>query len=94
MPTYVYRKKDGEKGCEVCTDGFETTQPMSDDALEKCPRCGSAIERIITGVNIGKSNKALLSDKNLKGHGFTKLVNEGGGHFRETTGNGHLGSPQ
>ena len=94
MPTYVYQKKDGEKGCDVCTDGFETTQTMSEDPLAKCPKCGAPIERIITSVNIGKSNKALLSDKNLKRHGFTKLVNEGGGHFRETTGEGHVGPPK
>ncbi len=58
---------------------------MKDDALRKCPDCGSPIRRVITGVNIltGPSTKSLLSDKSIKRHGFTKLVNEGDGKFRK-----------
>jgi len=85
MPTYVYKVVESAKGCETCSGGFEIDQSMNDEALKSCPHCGAKIRRVITGVNISttKSTKELLSDKNLKRHGFTKLVNEGDGKFRK-----------
>lgn len=84
MPTYVYRAKSG--GCKLCRDTFERKQRMSEEPLEKCPDCGAAVERVICApfVNTGRSDKSVLSDKNLKKHGFTKLINEGGGKYRQT----------
>lgn len=38
MPVYVYE-------CEECGE-FELEQSMKDDALEKCPECGSSVSRI------------------------------------------------
>jgi hypothetical protein len=57
---------------------------MSDAPLERCPKCGSPVERVLSlfSVSTGPSAKSLLGDKNIKRHGFTKLVNEGGGKFR------------
>ena len=85
MPTYVYEARDNKKSCETCRKGFEIDQSIKENPLKTCPDCGSPIRRIITGVNIspGTSTKTLLSDKNLKKHGFTKLVNEGDGKFRK-----------
>ena len=85
MPTYVYEAVDKKRSCKTCRDGFETDQSIKDDPLRNCPECGSPIRRVITGVNIStaRSTKSLLSDKNLKKHGFTKLVNEGDGKFRK-----------
>jgi len=85
MPTYVYQAVTPEKGCNICKEGFETEQSIKASPLKKCPDCGAQIKRIITQVNIStaRSTKALLSDKNLKKHGFTKLVNEGEGKFRK-----------
>lgn len=84
MPTYVYQKK-GQKGCDICTDGFEVVQTMREVPLEKCPECGAAVERIITAPNIVKSQKTMLRDKNLQRHGFHRFVKEQKGVYRKTT---------
>ncbi len=85
MPIYEYRRKDGEKGCPHCTAGFDAVQPMKDEPLAACPQCGGAVERVISAPAIVKSTKAMLSDKNLKAHGFQKLVKEQKGRYRRTT---------
>lgn len=84
MPTYVYKAKAG--GCKLCRDSFERRQSMSEAPLEKCPACGAAVERVICVpfVKTGRSEKSVLSDNNLKKHGFTKLINEGEGKYRRT----------
>jgi putative FmdB family regulatory protein len=41
VPTYEYR-------CPVC-GRFEELQPITAPALEKCPKCGSPVTRIISG---------------------------------------------
>ena len=84
MPTYEYRAKDEARACGYCAERFEVDQRMSDPPLERCPKCGSPVERVLSlfSVSTGPSAKSLLSDKNIKRHGFTKLVNEGGGKFR------------
>lgn len=85
MPTYVYRKENGEKGCARCTGGFELLEGLHDKPLTKCPKCGGGVRRVITPVNIGKAQKSLLSDKNLKDHGFQRFVKEEPGRYRKTT---------
>ncbi len=87
MPTYEYRAKDAGKACDYCRQRFEVRQCMSDEPLEVCPQCGKPVERIISlcSVSTSQSVKSMLSDKNLKEKGFTKLVNEGEGRFRKTT---------
>lgn len=84
MPTYGYEAA-GEEGCPHCREGFDVVQSMKDDALESCPECGAAVRRIVTApyINRRPSTKSILSDDNIKRHGFTKLVNEGGGKFRK-----------
>ena len=52
MPTYVYRKRDGEKGCRHCAVQFEVVQRMAEDALKTCPECGGAVQRVIVPVGI------------------------------------------
>ena len=86
MPVYQYRKKASAKGCEACAEVFEVVQRMSDARLRKCPKCGGPVERVISlcTVNTRQSDRSRLSDANLKRHGFSKLVNEGGGKFRKT----------
>ncbi len=85
MPTYVYQKKDGEKGCKHCKAPFEVVQSMKDAPLRKCPECGGRVERIVTTPNIVQSYKSMLSDKNVKHHGFERLVREEKGKYRKTT---------
>ena len=84
VPTYVYQAR--ERGCKVCRDRFERKQSMSEAPLERCPSCGAPVERVICVpfVSTGRSDKSVLSDSNLKKHGFTKLINEGGGKYRRT----------
>jgi len=84
MPIYEYRAKQGEAACDHCAKGFEATQRMTEEALRVCPKCGAAVERVISlfSVSRGPSASSLLSDNNIKRHGFTKLVNEGEGKFR------------
>ena len=87
MPLYEYRASTGAKGCIHCRDTFEVRHSIHDGPLTKCPQCGGKIERIISACafSTAQSSKSMLSDKNLKSKGFTKLVNEGGGKFRKVT---------
>jgi len=82
MPTYCYQARQREKSCTLCREGFEIKQSMKDQPLQKCPECGSPVERIIKSVGIRTSptTKTILSDSNLKKHGFKKLVREKGGY--------------
>jgi putative FmdB family regulatory protein len=84
MPTYVYRAKAA--GCSFCSKTFEQRQGINDPPLETCPECGARVEKVICApfLSTGRTDKSTLSDKNLKKHGFTKLINEGGGKFRKT----------
>ncbi|MGM0438165.1 MAG: FmdB family zinc ribbon protein [Bacillota bacterium] len=44
MPTYLYE-------CEKC-GRFEKMQKISEDKLEKCPKCGSEVKKIIGNPGI------------------------------------------
>lgn len=83
MPIYVYQAKEIDNGCEYCREEFEVMQPIKDDALTHCPKCNTEIKKIIQPFGFSVGKKHLLSDKNLKKKGFTKLVNEGDGKFRK-----------
>ena len=87
MPTYEYQAKKPGTACEHCRERFEVRQSIHDAPLGKCPQCGRPVVRLISrcGISTAPSTKALLSDKNLKAKGFTKLVNEGAGKFRKVT---------
>lgn len=87
MPTYEYQAVDTASACAQCRERFEVRQSMRDDALTSCPACGQPVRRLVSlcGMSAAQSVKSMLSDKNLKAKGFTKLVNEGGGKFRKTT---------
>ena len=87
MPTYEYEARDPAAGCGHCRQRFETRQAMKDEPLAECPECGGPIVRVVSrcGISTRQSGRSMLSDKNLKEKGFTKLVNEGGGKFRKVT---------
>jgi len=40
MPTYEYE-------CTQCGHGFEAFQKMTDKPLNKCPKCGKKVKRLI-----------------------------------------------
>jgi putative FmdB family regulatory protein len=85
MPLYDYRAMNAQHSCAHCRDSFEVRQAMADEPLRTCPSCGAPVNRVITTVGIAthQLSKNITSDKNLKKHGFTKLVNEGGGRYRK-----------
>jgi putative FmdB family regulatory protein len=41
MPTYEYK-------CLNCDFHFEEFQSMNDDPIEKCPKCGGKVQRLIS----------------------------------------------
>lgn len=87
MPTYEYQAVNPKGKCATCSERFEVQQAMRDEPLSACPACGKPIRRLVStfGVSTAVSSKTMLSDSNLKSKGFTKLVNEGGGKFRNVT---------
>jgi putative FmdB family regulatory protein len=86
VPTYEYVTTDPEHACEHCREPFEVRQTMRDRPLKKCPRCAGPVERLISPCAINtRSEKSMLSDKNLKEKGFTKLVKEDTGRYRKVT---------
>lgn len=85
MPIYTYRAVSPDKSCDKCKTEFEVIQSIRDDAMKLCPDCGNPIVRLITAVKSKRddSTKTILSDDNLKKHGFKKLVNVGDGKYDE-----------
>jgi len=85
MPLYTYRPKTPQTGCSSCSKTLEVFQKFSDPPLETCPDCGNPLIKFMHAVPTcqDRSDKKLLSDDNLKKHGFKKLVNRGGGKFDE-----------
>jgi putative FmdB family regulatory protein len=76
MPIYIYEHtgKPG-KGCEK---EFEVHQEFKSEHLEKCPKCGKEVKRIITSANfsIDKLGHLALQEK-----GFSKLVRRDKGTY-------------
>ena len=81
MPFYDYRAIDG--GCEHCADAFEVMHKRG-ERLEACPECGAPLERLLTGVSVGKSKKLAL--KHLHKAGFTQYGRAGKGEYEKTSG--------
>jgi len=88
MPIYVYEIVD-ESGAGG--QRFEVMQRIADEKLTQHPETGEPVRRVITAPNIiGKhssaSEKAVLSDKSLAKHGFTKYERTGDGTYDRTAG--------
>lgn len=58
MPAYEYQ-------CQSCGKRFERRQKMSDPAVEACPQCGGAVQRLISGgagvISKGAANQSVGS---------------------------------
>ena len=63
MPTYEYE-------CTSCKHTFDAFQSMTDDPLEKCPKCGKKLRRLIGG------GMGIF----FKGSGFYSTDNRSGGN--------------
>jgi predicted nucleic acid-binding Zn ribbon protein len=80
MPVYVYAHK--RKGrCQLGAE-FEIVQPVSDEALTRCPECGRAVYRVILPPMAVRSP---YGNSDLKGMGFTKLVRRDKGVYENVT---------
>jgi len=71
MPVYEYIVADTEKGCDLCSQGFELIQSVKDETLVKCPECGADIRKIFPHISVGASKTTL--DRRAKDNGFHKL---------------------
>jgi putative FmdB family regulatory protein len=62
MPTYEYR-------CYSCKHEFEEFQRITAKPLQKCPKCGGKVQRIITGGScvIFKGSGFYINDYGRKG---------------------------
>ena len=45
MPMYEYQ-------CAACSHRFEVIQKFSDKPIKKCPKCGKAVERLVSSSSI------------------------------------------
>jgi len=80
MPIYEYRTT--AEGCPYCAEPFQVIQRLKEDPLVQCPRCGGPVERLLSSFSVKTS---LLSNSNLKEHGFTKLVRRDKGVYENVT---------
>jgi putative FmdB family regulatory protein len=76
MPIYEYRHT-GKTG-DTCEVEFEIFQKMSDDALNVCPVCGLAVEKILSRFSGGVDK---LAPSKLKELGFQKWVRRDKGTY-------------
>ena len=80
MPTYRYEHLDADCSCELGR-AFPLTQSIKDEAPATCPKCGAAIQRLISTPYINTPQ----SDSDLKNIGFTKLVKRDQGVYENVT---------
>ena len=78
MPIYEYEHID-----KPCLLGrvFEVRQSIHDEALNSCPNCAGSIRKLISRTNISTPK----SDRELRDHGFTKLVKRDDGVYENVT---------
>jgi putative FmdB family regulatory protein len=78
MPIYEY-----EHIGKPCSLGkvFEVRQSIKDDDLNKCPNCLESVRKLISRINISVPK----SDRELRDHGFTKLVKRDDGVYENVT---------
>ena len=65
MPTYEYK-------CDACGHAFEKFQPITSNAIRKCPKCGkNKVRRLISagGGLIFKGSGFYITDYRDKGYG-------------------------
>ena len=79
MPIYEY-KAVGE-GCEHCSGGFEAFQKLGDLPLERCPRCGARVEKVLPSFQTTKFGEP--SARDLKEHGFSRFRKTQDGNYEK-----------
>lgn len=87
MPLYKYEHVD-EVG-EGCQAVFEVLQKHTEEPLTVCPTCGKPCRRTYNfRVASVRSEREMLSSKNLSTHGFTQYKKAGDGFYEKTAGEG------
>ncbi len=81
MPIYVYEAEDEKRSCGKCRGGFEISQSIKDDKLEKCPECGAKIVRVIQAPGLTHSKTDL--HYRAKRAGFHTLKKTGKGEYEK-----------
>ena len=77
MPVYVYEAKEKTRGCPRCSEGFEITQSIKDDRLDRCPDCGAEIYRVIQAPGLTHSKTDLHYRAKRAGFKCLKKVQKG-----------------
>jgi putative FmdB family regulatory protein len=88
MPIYEYRALAACANAEPCNGQIEVFAKMADADLTHCPRCGVAIERVISAPASAMGSGHLLQEKNFAAKGFTQYRKAGGGVYEKTAGDG------
>lgn len=71
MPTYEYK-------CNKCGDQFELFQSIKDKPIDKCPKCGGSVKRLVgTGAGIIFKGKGFYQT-DYKGTGSKDKPKSGG----------------
>lgn len=83
MPLYDYAPKSGR--CAKCRGRFEVVQKLTEPKLKKCPRCGKAVERLVSAAAV-HGKYSTKSDSKLKDLGLTKYVKTSDGSYERTVG--------
>ena len=78
MAIYEYEHKG--KACKL-GKVFELEQPMSEDALDRCPQCGGPVKKLISSPTLSFPK----GDSELKSQGFSKLVRRDKGVYENVT---------
>jgi putative FmdB family regulatory protein len=81
MPIYEYQARHETASCAHCAKPFECLQRISDPPIEKCPKCGASVVKIISAPAVGSSKSGF--DQRAKAAGFTKLQRLGKGEYEK-----------
>lgn len=66
MPIYEYELLQGD--CQICSGRFDALQPISEEALTRCPTCGLEVKRVVSQATFktrSKFNAGKAGEKGL-----------------------------
>ncbi|MEO8459021.1 MAG: zinc ribbon domain-containing protein [Dokdonella sp.] len=86
MPIYRYASE--HPGCDVCREGIEILQKLSDPPLIACPECGAEVRRVLSAPQVVSGEAHRLKESHVAKHGFTQYRRAGKGVYEKTTGKG------
>jgi len=81
MPLREYIARDPKKGCELCSHPFEYLDRRPEEVLERCPRCGAPVRKLLSVPGITRGRRDL--DRRAREAGFHKLRRVGRGTYEK-----------